>query len=431
MHKPTIVAPGWSYEKAMVAASYGAEEVYIGVPFTSLRMRQNKVKDFNLLKKSIEGIHAFWSKALLTMNIFPRNIDIKIFESVVEKIADVGADAIIFSDLGTYKIIRKYLPDTPLHLSTQTSTLNYAAVEFWADLWIKRIVCARELNIKEIKEIKEMVPNMELEVFVHGAMCMTYSGRCLLWEYCSGRDGNKWECSHVCRYKYNVWLEEEKRPWKFFQLEESEEWSHIMSSKDLCTIHRLKEIMPYVDALKIEWRSKSEFYVGAMVKAYTHVRDSIVVGVEPEAKIADLVNQIPHRPYRDGFLLNKMREAVPDGEAGLPNTVSLDSAGPLFARNYFGLITTETLEHEGKIYHAFIPKENIMPWDTINFLSRNTQWKLKIIDILATGGQQLEKAHCNMKKVFILTDQKLQGREVLYKQIDPNDENVSTEYSKN
>ncbi|NOZ44044.1 MAG: hypothetical protein GXP45_02705 [bacterium] len=132
--KASIVAPGGSYEKAMVAASYGADEVYIGVPFTSLRMRQNKVKDFDLLKQSINGLHAYGSKALLTMNIFPRNTDINVFESVVEQIEDVQADAIIFSDLGTYKIIKKYFPNTPLHLSTQTSTLNYSAVAFRADL---------------------------------------------------------------------------------------------------------------------------------------------------------------------------------------------------------------------------------------------------------------------------------------------------------
>jgi len=424
MKIPSIVAPWGSYEKAIVAASYGAEEVYIGVPFTSLRMRQNKVRDFDFLKKSIQQIHSYGAKALLTMNIFPRNIDIKIFESVVEKIKDSGADAIIFSDLWTFNIIKKHLPNMPLHLSTQTTTLNYAAVQFWADLGVKRIVCARELHIDEIKEIKQKVPNMELEVFVHGAMCMTYSGRCLLGEYCSGRDGNKGECSHVCRYKYKVWLEEEKRPWKFFQLEWDESGSYIMSSKDMCTIHRLQEIIPYVDALKIEWRSKSELYAGAMVKAYKHARDAILSGQTPNAEIIDLVNQVPHRPYRDGFLLKKMREEIPDGEPGeeqVPEdgheSISLDSAGPLFARNYFGLITDETVEHDEKIYHAFVPKEVIEPGQELHFLSKDSLWKIKILDIISAWGKQLDKAHCNLKKVFIYTDQVLGGREVLYRPI--------------
>jgi len=142
----------------MVASHYGAEEVYVGVPFTSLRMRQNKIYNFDSLKKTIDDLHKNGSKALLTMNIFPRNMDIKIFEQTVEKIADVGADAIIFSDPGTFRIIRKYMPDIPLHMSTQASTMNYAAVQFWKDMGIKRIVFARELNIEEIKEIREKVP---------------------------------------------------------------------------------------------------------------------------------------------------------------------------------------------------------------------------------------------------------------------------------
>jgi len=239
-------------------------------------MRQNKIHTFDELKKTIDEVHALGSKAYLTMNIFPRNQDIKIFESVVEQVAKLGADGVIFSDPGTYRIIRKYMPEMPLHLSTQTSTLNHESVRFRYDLGIRRIVLARELSIQEIKEIKEQVPEMELEVFVHGAMCMSYSGRCLLGDYMNGRPGNKGECSHACRFKYKVRLEEERRPGKLFQLENDTDGTHILSSKDLCTIDRLAEILPYVDAIKIEGRSKSEFYVAAVVKAYKHVRDSLV-----------------------------------------------------------------------------------------------------------------------------------------------------------
>jgi putative protease len=180
---PTLVAPGGSHTKALVASAYGADEVYLGVPFTSLRMRQNKLYNFDALKTTVEQLHSNGTKAFLTMNIFPRNGDIKIFESIVEKVADVNPDAIIFSDPGTFQTFKKYLPHTPLHLSTQTTTLNYAAVKFWADLGVKRIVLARELHIDEIAKIKQEVPEIELEAFVHGAMCMTYSGRCLLGDY--------------------------------------------------------------------------------------------------------------------------------------------------------------------------------------------------------------------------------------------------------
>lgn len=414
MNKPTIVAPGWSYEKAMVASHYGAEEVYVWVPFTSLRMRQNKIYNFDDLKKTVNDLHKNGSKALLTMNIFPRNIDIKIFEQTVQQIADVGADAIIFSDPGTFRIIRKYMPDIPLHMSTQSSTLNYAAVQFWKDMGVKRIVFARELNIEEIKEIKEKVPEMEIEVFVHGSMCMTYSWRCTLGDYMSGRAGNKGECSHACRFKYKVWLEEERRPGKLFQLEEDEEGSYILSSKDLCTIDKLQEIIPYVDAIKIEWRSKSEFYVGAIVKAYKHVRDSILSGTKIDSTIANLVNVIPHREYRDGFLFNKKSD-FPEGEGeATVITSTLESAWPLFNRNYFGMFSDQYIEKNGKKYFHIEPKEVITPGMHIKYLTPTAMGELEILEILDAKWNQMEKAHCNTHDVYMLTNKTLEGREILY-----------------
>jgi len=412
MNKPKIISPGGSYNKALVAAYYGADEVYVGVPFTSLRMRQNKVRDFDLLKKTIDWIHGFGSKALLTMNIFPKNSDIKIFEMVMDKIKSVGADAIIFSDLWTYTTVRKYLPDMPLHLSTQTTTLNYASVQFWKDLWVKRIVCARELHIDDIKEIKKQIPDVELEVFVHGAMCMTYSGRCLLGDYMSGRDANKWECSHNCRYKYKVWLEEEKRPWQFFQLKNDWDWSYIMSSKDLCVIQRLEEILPYVDALKIEWRSKSEFYVGALTKAYKHVRDSIVNWTPINPEIQNLVEKIPHRQYRDGFLLNKL-SAYPDGE---PEVLSItqNTWWPLFSRKYIWVFTPETFTKWDRTYHKFVSKEVLEAWMIFNYITPENMWNLEILDILDKNWNQLTKATCNTGEIFVLTNKTLSGWELLY-----------------
>jgi collagenase-like PrtC family protease len=328
----------------------------------------------------------------------------------------VGADAIIFSDPWTFKIIRKYLPDTDLHLSTQTSTMNYGAVQFRYDLGVKRVVLARELHIDEISDIKKKVPKMELEVFVHGAMCMSYSGRCLLWDYMSGRPGNKWECSHACRFKYKVRLEEERRPGKLFQLEWDEAWSHILSSKDLCVIDNLAQILPYVDALKIEWRSKSEFYVWSIVKAYRHAIDSISKNKKPDSKILNLVNVVPHRQYRDGFLLNKLQN-YPEGENSLQpdiTSTTLDSAWPLFNRNYFWIFTDNFIEHNGKKYFQIDPKEVIIRWTKVKFISPKSMWGLVILDILNSKWKELEKATCNTPDIYILTDAKLSGREILY-----------------
>lgn len=410
MSLPTIVAPGGSYQKALTAARYGAEEVYMGVPFTSLRMRQNKIGDFTQLKETIDAVHALGTKALLTMNIFPRNMDIKIFEATVEKIADVGADAIIFSDPGTFHVLRKYLPNTPLHLSTQTSTMNYSAVQFWYDMGVKRVVLARELHLEEIKEIKKQVPSMELEVFVHGAMCMSYSGRCLLGDYMNGRPGNKGECSHACRFGYKVWIEEERRPGKLMQLEEGEDGTnYILSSRDLCTIEKLQEILPYVDAMKIEGRSKSEFYVGAIVKAYKHVRDAILQGKPIDPEIQDLVNQVPHREYWSGFLFNDLKN-FPETESFTTKT----SPGPLFNRNYFGIIEDEQVEIEGELYARFTPKEVIEVGTELSYLTPKAKGKLTITGIRDAKGKVLEKGTCNTPNIYIKADCILTGGEILY-----------------
>lgn len=422
MNFPTIVAPWWSHQKAIVASAYGAEEVYLWVPFTSLRMRQNKLYNFDDLKSTINQLHKQWSKAFLTMNIFPRNSDIKIFESITEKIADSGADSIIFSDPGTFRIIRKHLPNIPLHLSTQTTTLNSDSVKFRADLWITRIVLARELHISEIEEIKKAVPNMELEVFVHGAMCMTYSGRCLLWDYLWGRPANKWECNHSCRFQYKVFIQEARREWKLLEITEDEDGEHIFSSRDLCTIERLNELLPIVDAMKIEWRSKSEFYVAATVKAYKHVRDCLIQWKPIDENIKNLVEMIPHRSYREWFLFNQLSE-FPDWEISPEERKTISNevitttkwtAGPLFNRNYFWIFSPERKEKGNQIFHHIDPKEEIHRWMKLNFISPNNMWTLEILNILDKNWKEIEKADCNMTDVFITTDHELHGRECLY-----------------
>ncbi len=412
---PELVAPWWSYFKAMVAWIYWADAIYLGVPYTSLRMRQNKIKDFEILQKTIDDLHKLWKKVFLTMNIFPRNTDIKIFESIIEKVSELNADAIIFGDPWTYMTLKKYMPNQKYHLSTQTNTLNYEAVKFWYDLWVHRIVLARELTLKEVEEIKKKVPWMELEVFVHWAMCIAYSWRCLLGEYFSWRDWNKWECSHVCRYKFKVTLEEEKRPWKKFNLIQDENWSHILSSKDLCTINRLKELIDIVDCVKIEWRSKWEFYVWSVVKAYRHVLDSIKNWFSVDEKIKNLVYQIPHRPYWEWFLFWDIRK-WPDMEWDYPDLdkiwaqVTLSSAWPVVQQEYFGLV----LPNHQNWYFEFIPKQNIKKWDILKYISPSAISKLKILDIRDKNGNSVEKVWCNIDKCYIKTDVELNWREICF-----------------
>jgi putative protease len=407
--KPEIVAPGWSWEKAMIAARYGADAVYVWVPFLSLRMRQNKIRNFDTLKKTIDDLHSLGVKAYLTINIFPRNTDIKVIEAVIDEISWLDMDAVIFSDPGVFTTLKKYLWNkVRYHLSTQTNTLNWMAVKFWTDLWVDRIIVARELWINEIKEIKEKVPEAEIEAFVHGAMCMTYSWRCLLGEYFSWRDGNKWECSHVCRYKFNVYLEEEKRPGKLFKVEEDETGSFLLSSKDLCTIEHRDELLN-IDAWKIEWRSKSEFYVWSTTKAYSHLRDCLVEWKEPDREILDLVYKIPHRQYWDGFLFNDIRtapESEEDAKKNLIQTTTKTEAGPLpWEKTYIWTTTDKFIEKNGMKYYKIAPKNNIFVWDEFDVLDNTWKFKkTKIIWILDENKEIPEKLTCNMKQAYIAGD---------------------------
>ncbi len=406
MKKPEIVAPGGSYEKAIIAARFGADAVYVWVPFLSLRMRQNKIKNFDELKKTIDDLHKLNVKAYLTINIFPRNIDIKVLESVIKEIKQLGMDGVIFSDPGVFTTLKKYLWNSVrYHLSTQTNTLNWMAVKFWHDLGIDRVVVARELSIDEIKEIKEQVPWVEIEAFVHGAMCMTYSGRCLLWEYFSWRNGNKGECSHVCRYKFNMYLEEEKRPWKFFKVEEDETGSFLLSSKDLCTIEHREELLA-IDAWKIEWRSKSEFYVWATTKAYSHLRDCLYKNKNIDKNILDLVYQIPHRQYWDGFLFNSIRtapESEQDAQENLIQTTTKTEAWPLNTeKQYIWTTTDEKIEKNWRIYYKFSPKDNIIIRDKYYVLDQKWIWKQVEIDgILWENKEDVDKLNCNMRQAYI------------------------------
>jgi len=399
-----IVAPGGSYEKAMVAARYGADAVYLWVPFLSLRMRQNKIRDFEILKKTVNDLHKLWKKAYLTINIFPRNIDIKIINSTIEKISDINADSIIFSDPWVYMVLRKYLKDkVKYHLSTQTNTLNWMTVKFWADQGVDRIILARELNIEEIYEIKQKVPDIELEVFVHWAMCMAYSWRCLLWEYFSWRPWNKWECSHVCRYKFNVYIEEERRSWKFFKLIEDETGSFLLSSKDLCTIDHWKELFKMVNIWKIEWRSKSEFYVASITKAYSHLKDAISQWIKPKKEILDLVYQIPHRQYWDWFLFNKL-DYIPESENNIQTTTQTQWWSIPW-KQYIWLIVDEIIEKNWLKYFKIIPKNTIFVGDKFDVLDPDRIWKkTKIISILDDNKQFVDKLTCNMKTAYVSAD---------------------------
>ncbi|EQB86901.1 hypothetical protein M918_11745 [Clostridium sp. BL8] len=267
MTKPELLAPAGNLEKLKAAINFGADAVYLGGSKLNLRAFADNFTNEEL-KEGIEFAHSRGKKVYVTLNVFPHNEDLEGLEEYLIDLYEIGADAIIVSDPGIIMTAKEVVPNLELHLSTQSNNVNWRSCTFWHKMGVKRIVLARELSLEEIKEIREKTPEtLELEVFVHGSMCMSYSGRCLLSNYMTGRDANRGECAQPCRYRYH--LVEEKREGEYYPIYEDEKGTYIMNSKDLCMIEYIPELMSTgVVSFKIEGRMKSSYYVATVCKAY-------------------------------------------------------------------------------------------------------------------------------------------------------------------
>lgn len=307
MKKIELLAPAGDLEKLKIAIDYGADAVYFGGEMFSLRSGAGNL-NIDEIRDGVEYAHERGKKAYLTVNIYAHNEDIKPFEEYLNKIKDIDIDAFIVSDPGIMMLIREAIPDAELHLSTQANMTNFKTAEFWHNQGVKRIVIARELTFKEIIELKSNLPEgMELEAFVQGAMCISYSGRCLLSNFMIERDANRGQCAHPCRWKYS--LVEEKRPGEYFPMEEDERGTYILNSRDLCMIEHIPEIINAgIESAKIEGRMKSVFYVATVVGAYRRAIDAYYEDPEgykfnPEW-MAEL-KKVSHREFTTGFYFDK------------------------------------------------------------------------------------------------------------------------------
>lgn len=306
--KPELLLPAGNIEKMEYAVRYGADAVYLGLTDFSLRsMRKGELITAQNLKTAIDRAHELGAKAYLTLNIFAFNPDIKLLEENIEVISGANPDAIIFSDFGIYNTVKKYMPNTDLHVSTQTNILNFEAVKFWRDLGAKRVILARELSLGEIAQIKKNVPDMEIEVFVHGAQCVSFSGRCLLSDYMTQgeRKANQGGCAQACRWSYK--LLEETRENEPFEINQDERGTHILSPKDLALIKYIPQLIETgVDSFKIEGRTKSLYYVSAVAKAYREAIDRYCdFGREDFDDLFEELLKIGNRGYTTGFFIDK------------------------------------------------------------------------------------------------------------------------------
>lgn len=312
-HKPELLAPAGNMEKGRMALLYGADAIYLGGKMFGLRAFANNFS-IEEIKEITEYAHSLNKKVYVTVNIFAHNEEMHKLDEYLLDLEKCQVDALLIADLGVFMTARRVVPNMALHVSTQANNTNYATVQAWNDLGAERVVLARELSIKETEEISAKT-KVELEAFVHGAMCISYSGRCLLSAYLTGRDGNRGACAQACRWEYNMYkLGEQKRPGEYFDIEEDEHGTYVMNSKDLCLIEYLPQLIHAgICSLKIEGRMKSVHYVATVVSVYRKAIDAAWADPKnykvPEEWIKEL-NKVSHRQYTTGFALAKPDETA-------------------------------------------------------------------------------------------------------------------------
>ncbi|MTI71213.1 MAG: U32 family peptidase [Firmicutes bacterium] len=305
-----LLAPAGNLEKLKMAIIYGADAVYIGGEKFGLRAQ---AKNFSLdqMKEALEFAHKRDKRIYVTLNVIAHNEDLKGLAEYVEKLDEMGVDAVIVADPGVLNIVKEVAPNMEIHLSTQANTTNYNTAKFWYDNGVKRTVLARELSLEEIKEVRKNIPkDMEIEAFIHGAMCISYSGRCLLSNYMTGRDANRGECAQACRWKYH--LVEEQRPNEYYPVIEDEKGTFIFNSKDLCMIKHIPKLVDAgISSFKIEGRMKSSYYVATIVRSYRILIDKYLE--DPDNYVyndlwLDEIKKASYRDFTTGFYFGKPTE---------------------------------------------------------------------------------------------------------------------------
>ncbi|RMG31886.1 MAG: U32 family peptidase, partial [Gammaproteobacteria bacterium] len=322
MKAPELLAPAGTLKHIDHALAFGADAVYAGIPRYSLRVRNNDFHRLETLAEGIRRVRAAGRRFFLAVNVLPHNAKLATFLADMEPVVALSPDALILADPGLILLVRERWPELPVHLSVQANTLNHAAVRFWERQGIRRVILSRELSIEEIEEIRQQCPDIELEVFVHGALCIAYSGRCLLSGYFNHRDANQGTCTNACRWAYRVHparedpatgeavphvhtalLEESERPGEFMPIEEDAQGTYILNSKDLRAIRLVERLVAIgVDGLKIEGRTKSPYYVARVTQAYRRAIDDALAGRPFDPALLTQLENLSSRGYTEGFL---------------------------------------------------------------------------------------------------------------------------------
>ena len=398
MGKVELLMPAGNLEKLEYAVRYGADAVYLGVVDFSLRaMRKGNLITLENLKDAVELAHKLGAKAYITLNIFAFNSDIKLLEECAEKFKDANPDAFIVSDFGIFNLLRKNAPDVPIHVSTQTNTLNYESVKFWQDLGASRVILARELPIKDVAEIRQKVPDVELECFVHGSQCVSFSGRCLLSDYFTNgeRKANHGNCSQPCRWSYK--LVESTRPDQYYEINQDERGAHILSPKDLCLVEYLSQMIDAgIDSFKVEGRTKSLYYVSAVAKVYRAAIDEVLKNPSADLhKYFVELQKVGNRGYTMGFALgnNNFESYSYDISKGL--------AGADFLCEFKGAY--EPLKTDEGTYFAVKIKNKMLVGDEVEIITPEEQFTTKLLAVKDESGENLPLGNTN-DDVYVLFD---------------------------
>ena len=356
MQRVELISPAGGIDKLRVAYRYGADAVYLGGKTFNLRAKSSNFS-FAELEQAVSYAHSLNKKVFITLNILAHDRELRALPNFIRKLDELKVDAVIVADLGVLDLVREH-SQLPVHVSTQASVTNWRSARMWQKLGAKRCVLARELPLTEIRKIKDQVPELELEVFVHGAMCMTYSGRCNLSSYFSERDGNRGVCSNTCRWKYH--LVEEKRPNEYYPVYEDDTGSYIYNSKDLCTIEFIDKILDAgVTGLKIEGRMKSLLYCALTTKIYRAAVDSYLAGeFQFDPTWLQQLQSFSHRGYTAGFYHGKLDGDFQNRNGGYTST-----------HKYVGFVQEQA---EQQTYHATI-HEKINIGDELEIICPDTQ----------------------------------------------------------
>ncbi len=378
MNNIELLMPAGNIEKMRYAYSYGADACYMGMVDYSLRtMRKGELITRDNLKIATDEARRMNKKAYLTLNIFAYDNDIQKLYEDIEIIKDANPHAIILSDFGILNVVKKELSNIDIHISTQTNILNSEAVKFWRDLGARRVILARELSFKQIETIRKNVPDVELECFVHGSQCMSYSGRCLLSDYMTGheRKANHGGCAQPCRWSYK--LLEETRPNEYYEIVEDEKGSHILSPKDLCLVEHVKELRDIgVDSIKVEGRTKSLYYVSAVAKAYRDVLDDKISAKDGYMELLKVGN----RGYTKGFFLGDNNS----------DSYSYDISKGLAGADFIGIV----LEKAGEKFRVCF-KNKVNLGDTVEIITPSYSAKAKIVNIINESREENTLANTN------------------------------------